>query len=180
MIKLIDNELQIDPADREIGATGDNAFDIRTFSVPRVLDGHNLDEFTFILLLTSDSRNVFEDYLRKEIMDDTILLTWVVREHDLAFNGKLEVSLKFYDSDCVKQSKINHFLVNRGLPLENLIRNSDQSVFDQAVAEAAKQAENAKAEADRAVGAADLVLGMYDEVKQMYNELKGGGANAGL
>ena len=67
MIKLIGNELQIDPADREIGATGDNAFDIRTFSVPRILDGHNLDDFTFVLLLTADSRYVFEDYLSKEL-----------------------------------------------------------------------------------------------------------------
>lgn len=173
MIKLINNELQISARDREIGIPGNNMFDIKTIVVPRTLDGHCLDDYTFVLLLSS-ADNVFEDYLSKEILDDQIILTWVVLNHAVKIPGNLNVSLKFYHGEIVKQSNPNYFVVKEGIVLPP-IEEDNQSIFDQAVADASNQAEKAKTEANRAVDTAELILQIYEDMKVMYDELQKGG-----
>lgn len=95
MITLTENgrEMQIPECEKIIGCQGDNLIERRQFLISSKYKGVDIRNFSFVLKVQPINVRKLPYYneLQKTVSDDTILLTWEIRKHDLTDSGKLKV-----------------------------------------------------------------------------------------
>ncbi|MBR2735214.1 MAG: hypothetical protein IKE05_03375 [Clostridia bacterium] len=150
MITLTENgrEMQIPECERIIGCQGDNLIEKRQFLISSKYKGVDIRNFSFVLKIQPINIRKLPYYneLQKTVSDDTILLTWEIRKHDLTDSGKLKVQLNVLDEEGRQlNSYIGYFMV------KNSIDSADSqgaiippSIFEQAIVTTNKFAEEAR------------------------------------
>lgn len=172
MIKLIyikDNKPQISYTEKIIGVTGNNGFDIRQFAIPLQVGGNRMSDFSYSIKIQpfgKPPKSAYYDFLYKNIIDNYIILTWVIKASNLSEAGNLNFSIQMVspDKSIVNETIPDTFIVEKGIsPDESLF---PPSVFEMAAREAMVQANRAKDEADRAAELAKLVADMIESINK--------------
>ncbi|MBR2735678.1 MAG: hypothetical protein IKE05_05755 [Clostridia bacterium] len=150
MITLTENgrEMQIPECEKIIGCQGDNLIERRQFLISSKYKGVDIRNFSFVLKVQPINVRKLPYYneLQKAVSDDTILLTWEIRKHDLTDSGKLKVQLNVLDEEG---RQLNSYI--GAFTVKNSIESADSqgaiippSIFEQAIVTTNKFAEEAR------------------------------------
>ncbi len=158
-IKIINRSLNIPVQDRNIGFTGDNLVETRSFELTRIYAGVDLSKFDFKLDTEINGvKNIID--LDKSVNDDKITLTWTIRESHILTPGRMAIQLRAFSGDEEKwHSAQDYVLVQASINATEAQPDPLPSEFVQMEArvtaaknEAIEAAHEAKQQAERVEG----------------------------
>ncbi len=155
-IRVINRSLDIPIPDRTVGHIGDNCVEVRTFELSRIYGDIDLAEFDFKLDTQAGEINNIID-LDKNITDDTITLTWAVKESHILTPGRMSIQLRAFSGGEEKwHSAQDYVLVQPSINATEVQPDPLPSEFEQieqrvtaAKNEAIEAAQEAKQQAER-------------------------------
>lgn len=100
MIEIKNKRMLLFPEDRIIGAQGDVNTAERKFVLDRVQDGFDLSSFVaWVKILPANGEEAYDQRIKKEIVGDRIVLTWLLSGINLKYEGELSVQIVLASPD---------------------------------------------------------------------------------
>ncbi len=100
MIEIKNKRMILFPEDRIIGAQGDVDTAERKFVLDRVQDGFDLSTFVaWVKILPSNGEEAYDQRIKKEIIGDRIVLTWLLSGINLKYEGEFSAQIVLASPD---------------------------------------------------------------------------------
>lgn len=100
MIEIKNKRMLLFPEDRIIGAQGDVNTAERKFVLDRIQDGFDLSSFVaWVKILPSNGEEAYDQRIKKEVVGDRIVLTWLLSGINLKYEGELSVQIVLASPD---------------------------------------------------------------------------------
>jgi len=162
-IKIINRSLNIPVQDRNIGFTGDNLVETRSFELTRIYAGVDLSEFDFKLdTEINGTKNIID--LDKSVTEDKITLTWTVRESHILHPGRMSIQIRAFSQGEEKwHSAQDYVLVQPSINALEVQPDPLPSEFEQMELRVTTMKEQAEASAQTATEQANRAQGIADE-----------------
>lgn len=100
MIEIKNKRMILFPEDRIIGAQGDVNTAERKFVLDRVQDGFDLSTFVaWVKILPSNGEEAYDQRIKKEVIGDRIVLTWLLSGINLKYEGEFSAQIVLASPD---------------------------------------------------------------------------------
>lgn len=109
MIEIKNKRMLLFPEDRIIGVQGDINTAERKFVLDRVQDGYDLSDFVaWLKLEPSSGEGAYSQLVKKEIVGERIVLTWLLSGANLKHEGELSVQVVLASPDYFNEDDLKN------------------------------------------------------------------------
>lgn len=139
MIQVVNREIMLSEADRQIGVVGDNGVKTLQFEIPKIQGEVDLSDYSAWVLverMESLGSTSYSSATTKSVNGDKIVISWLVSNSETRDYGYIYISIKFATTDespSVWQTEKAMVKIAKGINGETSSEALEPNVFDQQV-----------------------------------------------
>lgn len=140
MIQVVDREIMLSEADRQIGVVGDNGVKTLKFEMPKIQGEVDLSSYSAWVLverMESLGSPSYSSATTKSVNGDKIVISWTISSNETANYGYIYALIKFATTDetpPVWQTERVMFIISKGINGETSADALETNIFNQQVA----------------------------------------------